>query len=480
MATNPYLMKEEDVPKNWVPANASTPGGAPSSAPAPPIPHDMPQFFSGSMPPALQHDASFVSTEVGSPRIPKHALMPLGNQMNALTSAAIQSTSKIIVSQAIAAIPPAPTPAAGSPGDGLIHGDKFWEIDPAFFCIRDDFSMAPAANLGDFTSEFPWHGVNSGAGSFQSTVWPGQGFSGGMPSFGFVMMVNNSTADNANWLCPRTDPTIIPQIGWPVLDYPGWKMIWVFTVQREFHGSVPAAFSFAQTSFYMGMGNWPGISAQPSISTTPRPLDFIGLRYDTDTTAPAISDTTFVFEQVFQTPNASAPARNNAQGQTFNTGMTPTEGVTYRFEMTCGSSGSVLLSLSNGTTTSTTTFTVSPLSGLTVTNGSFSGYGLYTTSGGALFPWVPGTKVTNGSGVLTLMPGLLQPTNASWLLSSGSTSGTVSFFPALLPFTAFGNDSQATPTGSSKGIGVDYFGFIWNPAVGGGTGTSNVNLPRYW
>jgi len=474
MPDNPHLMDETKVPANWV----DVPSPSPLGAPAPPAPNQMPQFFSGSMPPALQHDKTFVGTEVGTPGIPKHSLMPLGNQASAFTNAAAESTAKILISQ----IPAAPAPVSTTDtGDGLIHGDVVWEVDPAFFCIRDDFSMAPVVDpLVDFVSEFNWHGINGGAGNFQSAVWPGQGFSGGMPAFGFVTMINNSTANNASWLCPRTSPSTIAQIGWPILDYPGWKLIWVFTVEREFHGSVPAAFSFAQTSLYMGMGNWPFIANEPQINTTPRPLDFIGLRYDTDTTSPAISDTTFMFEQVFQTPTSSAPTRNNTQGQTFNTGITPTEGVAYRFEMSCGTGGQVKLSLSNGSTTVTHTFTVSPLSGLSVTSGTFNGYGLYTTTGGAGFPWVPGTKVTNGSGVVTLMPGFLQPNNGAWLLSQGGTSGTVSFFPALLPFVAFGNDSQVTPTGSSKGIGIDYFGFVWNPGVAGGTGTPNVNLPRYW
>lgn len=91
MADNPYLMDEKNIPPNWSPAE--TPGRAPVGAPAPPVPHDMPQFFSGSMPPALQHDVSFVGTEVGTPRIPKYSLMPLGNQANPFTNAAAQSTS---------------------------------------------------------------------------------------------------------------------------------------------------------------------------------------------------------------------------------------------------------------------------------------------------------------------------------------------------------------------------------------------------
>lgn len=95
MPNNPYLMTEEQLPGNWAPIDAGLmePGKAPQGAPAPPIPHDMPQYFSGSLAPQLQHDASFVSTEVGSPRIPKYSIMPLGFQASAFTNAATQSTA---------------------------------------------------------------------------------------------------------------------------------------------------------------------------------------------------------------------------------------------------------------------------------------------------------------------------------------------------------------------------------------------------
>src|SRR5271166_450794 len=89
MADNPYLMDEKNVPANWEPADTPSAGGAA----APPLPNDMPQFFSGSMPPQLQHDTSFVGTEVGTPRIPKYSLMPFGIQGNPSTNAAIASTA---------------------------------------------------------------------------------------------------------------------------------------------------------------------------------------------------------------------------------------------------------------------------------------------------------------------------------------------------------------------------------------------------
>ncbi len=107
MPDNPNLIDEKDIP-NWEPIDvpAMIPGRAPLGAPAPPVPHDMPQFFSGSIAPVLQHDGHFVATEMASPRIPKTALMPLGNQANPSTNAAAQSTSKIVAQQVVAANPP--------------------------------------------------------------------------------------------------------------------------------------------------------------------------------------------------------------------------------------------------------------------------------------------------------------------------------------------------------------------------------------
>src|SRR5258708_5208381 len=107
MADNPNLIDEKNVPESWVPVDvpATVPGRSPSGAPAPPIPHEMPQFFSGSLSPSLQHDGSFVATEMASPRIPKTALMPFGNQANPSANAAATSTAKIVAQHAVAANP---------------------------------------------------------------------------------------------------------------------------------------------------------------------------------------------------------------------------------------------------------------------------------------------------------------------------------------------------------------------------------------
>ncbi|VVB50958.1 Uncharacterised protein [uncultured archaeon] len=86
---NKNLISENEVPENWTPAASVSQAQSPS---APPLPNAMPSLFSGSMPPALQHDKTFVGTEVGTPAIPKFSLMPFGLQGNPVTNAAVQST----------------------------------------------------------------------------------------------------------------------------------------------------------------------------------------------------------------------------------------------------------------------------------------------------------------------------------------------------------------------------------------------------
>lgn len=378
--------------------------------------------------------------------------------------------------------------------DGLVHGIPEWEVDPAFFCIRDDFTFAsPPGNLGDFTSEWPWHGANGGTGSFNSFIEPGLGATGGMPSFGYISMLNGSGASTGNVLIPKVALASLPKMGWPILDYPGWKLVWIFTISRRQLGALAPAFSWTQVSHYMGLGNWPNLTAELGSGGPPRPLDFLGLRYDTDTTAPSIGDTTFKFEKVFQAPTSGAPARNNAQGTVFDTTMVPVEGRSYRLEISCVASGSIKFFLTDGVTSSTTTMAISKLSiAPSPTMRIDNNIALYGSPSSVALPWNVGSKVTLAGGSLTqfngtftLMDDGLQPQNGAWLFigtqaPATDTGATTSLWPALFPFVTFGNDSQAAPVAGSKGIMVDFIGFIWNPGVNGGTGTPTTLKARFW
>jgi hypothetical protein len=69
----------------------------PATRPAPPsvdmITPVIPQYFQGSLDPGLQHDVDFVNTALRSSSAPRFALMPLGLQSSALTSAQITSVA---------------------------------------------------------------------------------------------------------------------------------------------------------------------------------------------------------------------------------------------------------------------------------------------------------------------------------------------------------------------------------------------------
>ena len=93
MSNNPNLISEEQASSmEAVESSPVVPGQAPGGAPAP-QPHDMPQFFSGSIARQLQLDTAFSGTETASPRVPKHSLMPFGLQASGFTNAAAQSTA---------------------------------------------------------------------------------------------------------------------------------------------------------------------------------------------------------------------------------------------------------------------------------------------------------------------------------------------------------------------------------------------------
>src|SRR5260370_36771717 len=72
---------------------------------------------------------------------------------------------------------------------------------------------------------------------------------------------------------------------WPLLDYPGWKCTWVFTIRRPLTANpVSTPFDATKLSVYVGLGNGSGTN---SFST--RPAGFIGVRYDTDPSSFALT-----------------------------------------------------------------------------------------------------------------------------------------------------------------------------------------------
>ena len=373
-------------------------------------------------------------------------------------------------------------------GDGNIHGDPLWNVDDAVFWLRDDFS-AMSSFAGNFTSQIYWAFAPSTATSIAQSSTP--------PYFGGLLLPNSaSSGDSAKLIQGMAAPWTRSQSqAWPLLDYPSWKLVWEFEICRPYifsQSNVPVAFNWAKVSTYVGLGAFPSGGAIGA-AAVPRTPYFIGLRYDTDPTSPAISDTDFVFEAVANSTDTATRAALNVQGTVVHTGITVTEGTHYRLEMECTVVGSVALTLSDGTTSFSSTLVMPKFVSTSSSNEYYSLNGIGEIDANvATMPSGPGTLI-GVSGI----SGALAAFNGTWpALGSGGTSfvnilmggslgpalanSTITFYPAMAPYLAFGNDSQAGQAAQTKALSVDFFGFDWNPGVGGGTGTPNSILARYW
>jgi hypothetical protein len=365
----------------------------------------------------------------------------------------------------------------GSGGDGLVHGDKIWAIDPAYVILRDEFISNSTGGIG----QLEWQTF----GTLNTS-----GYTGGLSAMniGEFGWANSGIASQTGGLIFSPTPsTGAFQFGFPLLDFPGWKAIFIWRFHPS-NDSSGAAANFLQKSMYIGFAfgvpNIDGAITRPNI--------FIGARYDTDTTAPAISDTTIKLEAV---ENALGPnTRNNTQGTVVNTGVTPAIDTYYRLEISCIASGVVTMSL-NGS--APLTFNISTMVATAIVGSTYqasAGLGRITfanTTGKP--PWFAGSQVTiaglTGTGIPlnglhTTVP--QEGTNNTIVifdsnLSIGSTAAsgfTATGFPALFPIFNWGNDTVAAPTTDTR-IMVDYFGFVWNKGLAGAT-NPNATLPRYW
>ena len=215
----------------------------------------------------------------------------------------------------------------------------------------------------------------------------------------------------------------------------------------------------------------------------------------------ALSDTQFVFEAV-NNYNFSVQ-RNSAPGNTSPTGISVVEGRNYRFEMTCTVAGQVTMLLTDGTTSYSATLTVPTISFPappgTAANQTLPGYihnGVGIISNDTPIPPFVGGSIINSSGWSSALASfnktalqLISPgtngcicfLNANSGTGPTSQSATVTGYSALLPWVGFGNDSQSSPTASSKAIMIDAFEFEWNPGINSSNAlTPNSLKPRYW
>lgn len=369
--------------------------------------------------------------------------------------------------------------------DGLVHGSIPWETDPTYVALRDDFI---AGNNGDTAiGELRWHLFGSNSAYYNLNTW---NLVSGYPQSGAIGIYSNSTSANtiAGITMDQSGTPNTPNVSnrlWPVLDYPGWKMTWIFCYARPSAQLAWGGFDFDMTkvSSYVGLAN------AGNIPTT-RPNSFIGARFDTDTTSPSIGDSTIHLEACFNAIQATSPNRYNNQGTgggTFDTGITPIEGAWYRLDISCVQSGKVEVLL-NGVGT---TFTVSPiattlnqsvfistLNHLTLWSGTVSSPS-YTTG----WPgFGAGSKATLAGQPLTILQ--MGNSNGVWFTidTGGSQTGgsfNVSAYPALLPVAMIGNDSQGTaPTAGARGLVVDFFSFVWNPGLIA-TVATDTTKPRF-
>lgn len=323
--------------------------------------------------------------------------------------------------------------------------------------------------------------------------------SGTFPFIGYAGWTQDATASHTGILYPSTfganSNTFTPQAAatWltnllPMFDYPGWQVSFIFRLNPYLNSSSSVAFSMAKKSMYVGL-----FSNNPiAINSISRPYVFFGIRFDTDTTAPSISDSFFTFEAV-ENILQGAVTRKNTQGATQVTTLAPTANAIYRLDLTYQTAGTLVMKLSSGATSSTFTTTVSQmiqgLGGLTaqIINGSFyveaeavstsalpfvgegsiCTFSDITTAGfGGLVsgsPWTVKKVNENAQAPITLIE-FVSPslTNAGpSVLNSTPTNSNFVAYPGVYPGVWFGNDSTASPTASTATIEVDKIFFNW-------------------
>ena len=493
------IAEEAGLPENWVPIDV-----------APIIPSEPPRtgilgdgsskYATGSLPPGYQSDTSFVGTAAYADRVPQLSLMPLGFQGNPASNAAIQSTAGKLIARIPA--PAAVVPPAADLDDGLVHGDAIWETDSAYTMFRDEFLSGNTSGGG--VGSLGWILSSNAGATLAASYQPGLAPIHIGEFCWANSTVNNSTPTsgigNISILGVASQPNT-STMSWALLGVPSWKATFIWRFHRStdagIFGTTP---NFNKKSVYIGLAN---DNSVPSAGWS-RPPIFIGARYDTDATAPAISDTTIKLEAVQNAfPNGNnVITRNNTQGTVVDTGVTPVEDAYYRLDITCTVAGTVTMSL-NGSAPSIFVVPQVTINAGGAGTGVNSGGGQaslgFGTTGGATVnhPFGPGALITvagfggadsalNGSYVCNQSSGLASGTNnqldyalVTAVALDGPVGWSVTGYASLLPIFMYGNDSQAAPATDTM-ICIDYFSLVWNPGVGAGTGTPDATKSRYF
>lgn len=303
---------------------------------------------------------------------------------------------------------------------------------------------------------------------------------GAFPNIGQYGWPNSAVASQAGWLTLAGSGNFSngshSQLTYAVAENPGTGAVFTFTFKIDTPNPLSSApnFNTSQMAMYVGLVG-PAIQVYTS-DTISRPDVFIGVRFDTSTSAPAINDTYLTLEVVANGTTAS-PARNNTQGVTMVTGIPPTQGSWHTLTIAFTAGGTVTLTLDGTETLSTpvpvfsiaTSFTGLAQNGAAKLN--------WSTSGGVFESvWNTGTTLTVAGfsaglkgldGVWTLTASDQQDVgfDAPGVSIVGATeNGTISGYPSFIPVFMMGNDDTVSPTGGERAMIVNYFSLIWNPA----------------
>jgi hypothetical protein len=380
-------------------------------------------------------------------------------------------------------------PGLGGGGDGLGHGDAIFIVDSAVNMLRDEFILPSRASTnptGTIVGDLGWFTGNfaGGVGTVATSWASGSNSAGGRPpALGGSFVASGATANAGSTYTLLSFTGSGGNLGaWPLLDTAGWKAVWVFRLHRAALPTTTNAFTIAKKSVYVGLGNSQSTFAGPRLPC------FVGLRYDTDTTAPSIADATFKFEAVFN--RQAAGARDNTQGTVVGTGVTPAENVEYRFEMLSTVPGTVQFTLTGGGVTfsstmtlvkptmfaATQTFNVDVGNGLTGVSASFTTNNNWFGAGSQLT-----LSATGGTGSAVGGP-MYSFSIGKWFFTTAGVTGTltgasVTGFPGLVPFFCSGNDTQATP--ATMVFVVDFFGFAWADSLASAPLGFDLTRARY-
>lgn len=391
----------------------------------------------------------------------------------------VLTANKLTGSGAQGGGPSASVPPSGGGGSGPITTPPAGPTTTIFGdTLKDHFYFGSASGL---VGELGW--------SIASAVTAASGGligGGALPHIGAASIVVPSAAQNTSgYIQPAhittesgDNPSFYGGMA-PLFDYPGWTLNYTFQLARwPTQQSIASPFPLTKQNIYIGLRSWN--DANPNI----RPRQFVGLRFDPDTTSPSIGDTTFHFEGVANN-NSSSNTLNNTQGNVSDTGIVPTEFVWYTLTIAYPTLGTVNFTLSGSDGSSATASLAVPIYAYTSAGGTTAtlSHGIVLVSPdtaafpGALIPWGIGSLITYTnwhSGSITetftkpnvytndVTVSFLNDTSIT--VTSPQPSVIISGFPAVYFIAQTGCTSAATPV-QNMACYVDLFEYNQIPGV---------------